>query len=358
MKTIRILTLLGLIFITSKVKAQERGEINFADSTGMPGDNFSLQGALDLFKESGSLEDFEKRLNDKENSVNNLDLNGDGKTDYIRVVDNSKENVHAIVLQVPISKIESQDVAVIELEKDGDKSAFIQIVGNEDVYGEEKILEPVEAVEPPDNGDIKRGPSAYSPGLQGMYVNVWFWPCVPFLYAPVYIVWVSPWYWDYYPSYWSPWPPTPWRWHYMSCAHYHHHYHYYNYRRSNYAQQVYAPRRTSSPYVNNRFEANRKNYKANTTNRPRQSNTTSPGKPGRPGTNIPSMDGRPSRPGNNNPAIDSKPTIQPSTRPQTRPDSRPQTKPSTKPKTKPAVRPSAKPGNQQQRKPVARPRTP
>ncbi|MBL0339943.1 MAG: hypothetical protein IPP71_02935 [Bacteroidetes bacterium] len=366
MKAFRIVALLSLVFLISRANAQERGEINLADSTGMPGDNFSLQGALELFKKAKSLEDFEKQLNDKENSVNNLDLDGDGKTDYVRVIDNTKESVHAIVLQVPISKTESQDVAVIELEKDGDKSAFVQIVGNEDVYGEEKILEPAEDVEPSDGGNSKHGPSAYSPGRPAIYVNVWFWPCVPLLFAPTYVVWVSPWYWGYYPPYWSPWPPSPWRWHYMSCSHYHHHYHYHNYHRSTYAHQVYAPRRTSSPHVNHRYEANRKNYKANVTSRPRPSNgtTTSPGRPSRPGTNNPSIDGRPSRPGTNNPAIDSKPTrptTQPSTRPQTRPETRPQTKPATRPQTKPGngsnnnsqVKPSSRP----QTKPATRPQT-
>ena len=70
-----------------------------ADSTGFDGDNFSLEGALELFKDSKSLEDFEKKLNQKENHVNNLDLNKDGDTDYIRVEDNMDGDVHAIVLQ-------------------------------------------------------------------------------------------------------------------------------------------------------------------------------------------------------------------------------------------------------------------
>jgi hypothetical protein len=34
-----------------------------ADSTGLPGDNFSLEGALELFKKSASPEEFEKLLN-------------------------------------------------------------------------------------------------------------------------------------------------------------------------------------------------------------------------------------------------------------------------------------------------------
>ena len=57
------------------------------DSTGWPGDHFSLEGALELFKKAESPEQFEKSLNSSDNYVNNLDLNEDGDTDYIRVVD-------------------------------------------------------------------------------------------------------------------------------------------------------------------------------------------------------------------------------------------------------------------------------
>ena len=151
MKTIKLIALLGLLFMVDKVNAQQKSEVDFADSTGLPGDNFSLQAALATFKTSTSLEDFEKKLNSKDNEVNNIDLNGDGKIDYIRVVDYVKDNAHAIVLQVPVSKTESQDIAVIELEKDGDKSAFLQIIGDEDIYGESTTVEPVDNPEPADN---------------------------------------------------------------------------------------------------------------------------------------------------------------------------------------------------------------
>jgi hypothetical protein len=87
------------------------------DSTGLPGDNFSLEAALDLFKNSASPEAFEKALNTEGNNVNNLDLNDDGDIDYIRVIDHRDGDVHTIVLQATISATESQDVAVIELEK-------------------------------------------------------------------------------------------------------------------------------------------------------------------------------------------------------------------------------------------------
>jgi hypothetical protein len=82
--------------------------------------------------------------------VNNLDLNEDGQIDYIRVIDNAEGDVHALVLQAVVSETESQDIAVIEIEKNGPQSAILQIIGDEDIFGESLIVEPFE--EEGDNG--------------------------------------------------------------------------------------------------------------------------------------------------------------------------------------------------------------
>ena len=116
-KTLFLILALILFFSIPKLKAQDAEE----DSTGLPGDNFSLQGALEMFKKASSPEEFEKLINTKDNNVNNLDLNEDGDIDYIRVVGKMEKDVHAFVLQVPVSETENQDIAVIELEKTGRK---------------------------------------------------------------------------------------------------------------------------------------------------------------------------------------------------------------------------------------------
>lgn len=221
-----------------------------ADSTGLPGDNFSLQGALEMFKNAKSLEEFEKLLNQESNNVNNLDLNGDGKIDYIKVIDNTKNGAHAIVLQVPVSKTESQDIAVIEIEKQGDSKVSVQIIGDEDIYGENIIFEPKNDKEV-ENGNSKGGPS--SSYLQAnIWFNAWYWPCIQYMYAPAYIVWVSPWYWDYYPYWWSPWHPYAWGYYYHHSHHYHDYYHHsYNHYGNN-AYNAYQPHRRTSDYVVNR----------------------------------------------------------------------------------------------------------
>ena len=86
MKTLKfspLLRALALLLFSAPVFAQSEME---SDSTGLPGDNFSLEAAIELFKKSTSPEDFEKRLNTENNDVNNLDLNEDGEIDYIRAL--------------------------------------------------------------------------------------------------------------------------------------------------------------------------------------------------------------------------------------------------------------------------------
>jgi hypothetical protein len=102
--------------------------------TALAGDNFSLETALMCFKESESPEDFESRINAPEKEYHNLDLNGDGAADYLQVIDKTSSNAHAIIIRVQVSENETQDVAVIEIEKDGDESAVAQIVGDEELY--------------------------------------------------------------------------------------------------------------------------------------------------------------------------------------------------------------------------------
>ena len=136
MQKIKQLLLIFVCFAATTIsaKAQE-------DSTGMPGDNFSLQGALEMFKQSSSIEEFEKLINTENKNVNNLDLNGDGDIDYIKVIDKAGKDVHAFILQVAVSETENQDIAVIELEKTGDTTAMLQIIGDEEIYGEQVIVE-------------------------------------------------------------------------------------------------------------------------------------------------------------------------------------------------------------------------
>lgn len=237
-----------LLFIFLSAQTLYAQDTEPADSTGLPGDNFSLEGALDLFKQSDSPEDFEKRLNAPDNDVNNLDLNEDGKVDYVRVMDQMDGEVHAIVLQVPVNGDESQDVAVIELEKTGAESAILQIIGDEDIYGKQVIAEPYEE-EVKKNG--RNGPSPTLAPVR-IVVNVWLWPAVRYVYRPAYVAYVSPWRWGLYPTWWRPFRPHPWRAFHVRVRPHRVHYHVVSTHRVVHAHKIYAPRRTHSTVVHTR----------------------------------------------------------------------------------------------------------
>ena len=238
-----------------------------SDSTGMPGDNFSLQGALEMFKEATSPEQFEKLLNSPGKNVNNLDLNEDGETDYIRVITKTKDNARVFVLQVPVSEKENQDIAVIELEKTGDTSATLQIVGDEEIFGEQKLVEPSDegdedaAYLSDYSGNHIGGPAAENFEPVRIVVNVFYWPCVRFVYRPAFVPWVSPYRWRAYPNWWKPWRPFAWHTFNRGCYRYHPHYAVVRTHRVVVAHRVYTPYRVSSVTVRSRTTVARNNYK-------------------------------------------------------------------------------------------------
>lgn len=222
-----------------------------AQDTEVPGDNFSLEGALELFKKSESPEEFEKLLNSQDAKVNNLDLNGDGYIDYIRVIDRNEGNVHTFTMQAVISDTEVQDVAVIALEKKANGKAVLQIIGDEDVYGMETIIEPTQEVR------VNAGTSTTQ-----AIVNVWTWPSVQYVYSPSYVVWVSPWSWAVRPIGWYHWHPVvyyrydswwrPYRPYYAHCYS----------PRIVYASRIYRPHRVTSVVVHRRHETQIARYRS------------------------------------------------------------------------------------------------
>lgn len=254
-KNLQLTYLLITAFLPFTLFAQNLTTI---DSTGLPGDDFSLESALELFKNADSPEDFEKALNTESNYVNNLDLNEDGQIDYIRVIDNMEEEVHAIVLQVPLSESESQDIAVIEIEKDGPESAVLQIIGDEAIFGESLIVEPFAIEGKGGNG----GPNAEMK-LDMVLLNVWHWKCVRFIYHPKYVVYVSAWSFLHYPRWWSPIPRRPLRVFYPHRVRYQTNYRVVTTHRVVRAHRVYVPKRRTSGVV-----VSRTTVKRNTVRRP------------------------------------------------------------------------------------------
>lgn len=204
---------------------------SFAADGKMPGDNLDLNAVLDLFKNSKTIEDFENKLNSEKSNINNLDLNEDGFVDYIRVIDYVKDDAHLITLQVAFTADEVQDVAVIELDRKDDKTV-VQIVGDEALYGRDYIVEPAT-----ENEKV-----AY---------NVNTWTSVQYIYGPRYVVYVSPWYYGFYPGWHRPWRPYSWDIYYGHVHHYHPFYRHCGYYRSYHAHQHYYGHKSYSKTYHN-----------------------------------------------------------------------------------------------------------
>ncbi len=241
MKTIATLLLLTLGITTT---FSQEDQIDLPEFTG---ENFSLEGALALFKHANSLEEFEKLINEENNNVNNLDLNNDGKTDYIVVQDIKEKDTHVIVLSTYLSENEKQDIATIGIEKTGNESAILQIEGDSELFAANTIVEPFEVEEKIEK--TKGGPNVPVITSTGVVVNVWFWPSVRFLYAPGYVVWVSPYRWGFYPRWWKPWKPYRYSIFYGKCAHHRVLYRKTTTHRVVVARKVYTPRRSKSTIV-------------------------------------------------------------------------------------------------------------
>ncbi|MEK8179746.1 hypothetical protein WMW71_05280 [Flavobacterium buctense] len=337
---------------------------NEPEALGLPGDNLSLYAVLEVFQKSKTIEDFEKSLNDKEGNVNNLDLNNNDETDYISVISEKDGDNHSIILQVAVNEKENQDIAVIEVSKNKSGKVVVQIIGDEELYGKDYIVEPSNEVvggtpnpgytggdtviinnNTTNNYNTTNTTNNTSNNNGASYVEPSGWSVVMFLFSPVYVVYRSPFYWGYYPSYWHPWRPIYYHSYWGYHGHYHHHHHY---RRTtiiinhNHYHNNYYGRRKSSMIVANNRRDGRYNgiYDGRTYKKPTV--------PSRPDLNI-----KPSRPVTKPAVRPSKPSTKPEVRPSRPSTTRPVVTPSrpTKPLKKPSYKPASKPMN----KPVTRP---
>ncbi len=189
-----------LILNVFGISAQDRTTVTA--TTDDISDNLDLRAVASIFGDSEDLEDFERRLNDPRTKISNLDLNGDNQVDYLRVIESAERNTHLIVIQSVLGRDRYQDVATVEVERDRQNNVRVQVVGDVFMYGQNYIYEPV----------------YYS---QPMIYN-YFWVNN---YRPYY----SPWYWGYYPTYYSYWSPFP-VYTYVNHIHVHiNHHHNYNY---------------------------------------------------------------------------------------------------------------------------------
>jgi len=187
MKTKIGILVLALCTSFFNVQAQRRMVTTTRATSYDISDNLDLDAVASIFGDSENLEDFERRLNDPDNRISNLDLNEDGYIDYLRVVENSSDRNSLVVVQAVLDQDVYQDVATIEIERVNNGNPRIQIVGDAYIYGSNYIIEPV----------FYRTPLIFS-----------------FFWGPRYSPWISPYYWNYYPRWYSYYRPySPYKYH-------------------------------------------------------------------------------------------------------------------------------------------------
>lgn len=189
------------LFTTLLITHVSFGQDEKAEEIGL-----DLNGVLELFSKSNDLEDFEAKLNDESNHVNNLDLNKDGSIDYIRVEEKVKGSTHLILLNALVSKKEEQTVATIDLEQNSNGTVSCQVVGEASLFGPDYIVE----ANASENAAIQsKSADANAPASSTVNVVVNDWPVVRHIYRPGYAPYVSPFRWGVYPPRWNPWRPVP-----------------------------------------------------------------------------------------------------------------------------------------------------
>lgn len=134
--------------------------------------NLDLQAVGAAFAQSSTIQEFETLLNNSSYMLSNLDLNGDGYVDYLRVVETVEGYNHVFVIQAVLSTNVYQDVATVVAEVPTVSTACVQIIGSPYIYGTRYVIQPV-------------------------FVTT------PIIYAhlmrPGYRPWNSPWYWNHFP---------------------------------------------------------------------------------------------------------------------------------------------------------------
>ena len=138
-----------------------------------------LEAVGAAFAQAQTVQEFEMILNSSRYMISNLDLNRDGYIDYLRVMEVISGYDHVFVIQAVLAANVFQNVATIVVETQY-ATPYCQIIGEPYLYGTRYVVQPV----------FVRRPAIYDPICRVGYTP-----------------WHSPYYWDYYPSYYQ--KPAP-----------------------------------------------------------------------------------------------------------------------------------------------------
>jgi hypothetical protein len=141
-----------------------------------------LQALGELVKKSSNPADLEKALN-QPGSINNLDLDTDGKVDFVKVTELSKsDNTKALKFTDITTKGDSSDIAEVDVNKGTNNQASMDVVGSPAVY--------------------QSAPSYHSDFSVGEVL------LMAYLFSP-HPYYYSPYRYGYYPSYYRSYQPVP-----------------------------------------------------------------------------------------------------------------------------------------------------
>ena len=160
--------------------------------------DLDLHAVAAAYSEARSTREFEQILNSSKYMINNLDLNRDGYVDYLRVIETRKVQYYAYLIQACLAPSVFQDVATLVAERRA-STLYVEVVGDSYLYGYNYVVRPT---------FVKR------PLMWDVYG-----------YAN-YTVWVSPYYYGVWPSYYTR-PKTVYITHYQAYVKTyvtHHHY--------------------------------------------------------------------------------------------------------------------------------------
>ena len=97
-------------------------------------DGLDLEAVGALLNQAQNAEELERLLN-APNSVNNLDLNDDGITDFISVSEFGSGNERGFAFSTELAPGEEQEIATIHVKQQTEGQADVQIQGNQTLYG-------------------------------------------------------------------------------------------------------------------------------------------------------------------------------------------------------------------------------
>jgi len=239
----------------------------------------------------------------KKTGINNLDLDLDKKVDFIKVITKKDGDSYTFILQVSLSKTDSQDVAVILVNRDKNKKVTVQIVGDEDLYGKDYVIEPRTDASSVTANPAYKGADPVTKDVPAATTTVVVQtaPVVQYVYSPAYVPYYPPYYYGYYPPYFAMFTVA-------AVAIYRHNnwYHHGGYYGGHYHGGG------NTVIINNRNQINHYNNTRNTSNRVQHNNASgnygngNRGNAGnRPSTGGPSASTRPS---NGGPSASTRPS--------------------------------------------------